>query len=107
MVDYEVSDHALEALVAYALEGLEGLRPFAPPQVLKRQRPVRLERTGEGLVVEVWVAVDYGQVIPELAEKAQRAVAEALYLATGERVKAVNLTVAQVQDPRGGHAQAG
>jgi hypothetical protein len=31
-------------------------------------------------------------------------VAEALYLATGERVKAVNLTVAQVEYPKEAHA---
>ncbi|TBH21895.1 Asp23/Gls24 family envelope stress response protein [Thermus thermamylovorans] len=111
-VDYEISDQALEGLVLHALEGVEGARPLeALPrslgEVFRRVRPVKVERSPEGFAVDLVLAVDYGVAIPELARTVQKAVAEALFLATGERVRAVNVTVAQVEYPRGGHAQAG
>ncbi|APD08411.1 MULTISPECIES: Asp23/Gls24 family envelope stress response protein [Thermus] len=109
MVDYEISDHALEALVLHALEGLEGVRPLeAAPrslgEVFRRAKPVKVERTPEGLSVDLVLSVDYGLAIPELAPRVQKAVAEALFLATGEAVKAVNLTVAQVEYRKEVHA---
>lgn len=109
MVDYEISDHALEGLVLHALSGLEGVRllemaPRSLGEVFRRMKPVRVERSPEGLSVDLVVSVDYGMVIPELAQEVQKAVAEALYLATGEKVRAVNLTVAQVEYRKEAHA---
>ncbi|MGC8876233.1 Asp23/Gls24 family envelope stress response protein [Thermus sp.] len=109
MVDYEISDHALEGLVVHALSGLRGVRLLeAPPrslgEVFRRMRPVKVERSPEGLSVELVLSVDYGLSIPEVAREAQRAVAESLFLATGEKVKAVNVNVAQVAYPPEGHA---
>ncbi len=54
--------------------------------------------------MEVLLSVDYGVVIPEAARGVQKAVAESLFLATGEKVKAVNVTVAQVVYRPEGHA---
>ncbi|WP_038046242.1 Asp23/Gls24 family envelope stress response protein [Thermus caliditerrae] len=112
MVDYEISDHALEGLVAHALEGLEGVRlletaPRSLGEVFRRMKPVKVERSPEGLSVDLVLSVDYGVVIPELAQAVQKAVAEALFVATGEKVRAVNLTVAQVEYRKEAHAQAG
>lgn len=109
MVDYEISDHALEGLVAHALSGFQGARLLeAPPrslgEVFRRMKPVKVERSPEGLSVEVVLSVDYGVAVPEVAREVQKAVAEALYLATGEKVKAVNVTVAQVVYRPEGHA---
>ncbi|WP_448566009.1 Asp23/Gls24 family envelope stress response protein [Thermus sp.] len=109
MVDYEISDHALEGLVAHALEGLEGVRPLevAPRslgEVFRRMKPIKVERLPEGLSVDLVLSVNYGVAIPELAKEVQKAVAEALFVATGEKVKAVNITVAQVEYRPEGHA---
>jgi uncharacterized alkaline shock family protein YloU len=109
MVDYEISDHALEGLVAHALEGLEGVRPLevAPRslgEVFRRMKPIKVERHPEGLSVDLVLSVNFGVAIPELAKEVQKAVAEALFVATGEKVKAVNVTVAQVEYRPGGHA---
>ncbi|KGQ21423.1 Asp23/Gls24 family envelope stress response protein [Thermus filiformis] len=102
MVDYEITEGALGAIVTQALEGLEGVRLVSPGaktlgELFKRAKPVRVEREPDGLVVDLVLSVDYGRPIPALAQEVQRAVAEALFVATGEKVKAVNLTVAQVE----------
>lgn len=109
MVDYEISDQALEGLVAHALSDLEGLRLLETPprslgEVFRRTRPVKVERTPEGFTVDVVLSVDFGVSIPEVAQAVQKAVAEALFLATGERVQAVNITVAQVEYRKEAHA---
>jgi uncharacterized alkaline shock family protein YloU len=109
MVDYEISDQALESLVAHALEGLEGVRlleaaPRSLGEVFRRTKPVKVERLPDGLSVDLVLSVNFGVAIPELAKEVQKTVAEALFVATGERVKVVNLTVAQVEYRPGGHA---
>ena len=78
-MDYEISEQALEAVVLCA---------------------------PEGLVVDLLLAVPYGVAIPELAARVQQEVDEALFLATGRRARAVNVTVGQVV-PKEDHAQAG
>ncbi len=87
--------------MVHALSGLQGVRLLeAPPrslgEVFRRMKPVKVERSPEGLSVELVLSVDYGLSIPEVAREVQKAVAESLFLATGEKVRAVNLTVAQV-----------
>ncbi|MGQ9511364.1 MAG: Asp23/Gls24 family envelope stress response protein [Thermaceae bacterium] len=105
-VDYEITEGALSA----ALLSLEGVRLLQVGkglgELFKRARPVRVEREPEGLVVDLILSVDYSQPIPALAQEVQKAVAEALFVATGEKVKAVNLTVAQVEyrTPSDNHA---
>lgn len=93
-MDYEISEQALEAV------------PRSLADVFRRGRPVRLESTPEGLVVDLLLAVPYGVAIPELAARVQQEVDEALFLATGRRARAVNVTVGQVV-PEEDHAQAG
>ena len=93
-MDYEISEQALEAV------------PRSLADVFRRGRPVRLESTPEGLVVDLLLAVPYGVAIPELAARVQQEVDEALFLATGRRARAVNVTVGQVV-PKEDHAQAG
>ena len=110
-MDYEISEQALEAVVLCALKGIEGVRaleavPRPLADVFRRGRPVRLESTPEGLVVDLLLAVPYGVAIPELAARVQQEVDEALFLATGRRARAVNVTVGQVV-PKEDHAQAG
>lgn len=109
MVEYEISDHALEGLVAHALSDLEGVRlletaPRSLGEVFRRTKPIKVERAPEGFTVDLVLSVDYGVSIPEVAQVVQKAVAEALFLATGEKVQAVNLTVAQVEYRKEAHA---
>ncbi len=111
-MEYEITDQALEAIVARAVQGVKGVRiletlPRGLAEVFRRARPIRVERTPEGLSVEVYLAVEYGQPIPRLAQALREEVAQALHLFTGERVKAVNLTVAQVEWPKEAHAAQG
>ncbi|WP_337870895.1 Asp23/Gls24 family envelope stress response protein [Meiothermus sp.] len=104
MVDYDLSESALISLVVLALEGQKGLRLAQPGtrsvgDVLsgRRSRPVRLEREGDNLVVDLNVSVDYGKPIMEAAKEAQKTVAEALMASTGLKVKVVNVTVVAVE----------
>ena len=60
MVDYDLSESALVSLVTLALEGQKGLRLAQPGtrsvgDVLagRRSRPVRLEREGDNLMVDI------------------------------------------------------
>ncbi|RIH84428.1 Asp23 family, cell envelope-related function [Meiothermus luteus] len=103
MVDYDLSESALVSLVALALEEQKGIR-LAPGgarsvgEVLSRRtRPVRIEREGDTLTVDLNLSVDYGRSLIEAAKEAQRAVAEAVTAATGLKVKAVNVTVVAVE----------
>ncbi len=104
MVDYDLSESALVSLIMLALEGQKGLRLAQPGarsvgDVLsgRRSRPVRLEREGDNLMVDLNVSVDYGKSIMEAAKEAQKTVAEALAASTGLKVKVVNVTVVSVE----------
>ncbi len=110
MVDYDLSEAALVSLVTLASEGQKGLR-LTPAgsrgvgEVLsgRRSRPVRIEREGDTLVVDLSVSVNYGKSVIEAAREAQRTVGDVLAASTGLRVKAVNVTVVAVeyQEPHG------
>lgn len=104
MVDYDLSESALVSLVTLALENQSGLRlaqtgARSVGDVLsgRRTRPVRIEREGDNLVIELNVSVDYGKAIQELAKDTQKDVAEVMGASTGLKVKAVNITVVSVE----------
>lgn len=104
MVDYDLSESALVSLVVLALEGQKGLRlaqagTRSVGDMLsgRRSRPVRLEREGDSLTVDLNVSVDYGKPIMEAAKEAQKTVTEALMASTGLKVKVVNVTVVSVE----------
>jgi uncharacterized alkaline shock family protein YloU len=104
MVDYDLSESALVSLVVLALEGQKGLKLALPGarsvgDVLsgRRLRPVRLERDGDQLLVDISLSVEYGRPVREVAKEAQRTVAEVLAATTGLKVKAVNVTVVAVE----------
>ncbi len=104
MVDYDLSDSALVGIVSLALENQEGLRLVqagtrSVGDVLsgRRGRPVRIEREGENLTVDLVVNVDFGRPIAELAAQTQRTVADTLLASTGLKVRAVHITVVGVE----------
>jgi uncharacterized alkaline shock family protein YloU len=104
MVDYDLSESALISLVTLALEGQPSLR-LAPTNsrsmgdVLsgRRTRPVRLEREGDSLTVDLNISIDFGKPAHEMAQSVQKMVAEVLTTATGLKIKAVNVSVVSVE----------
>ena len=54
---------------------------------------IRVEMDGEGIVVNLFILVRYGNAISEVAKKAQKAVHAALEGMTGFKVAAVNVHV--------------
>lgn len=104
MIDYDLSESALVSLVTLALEGQKGLhlaqaggRSVGEVLSGRRSRPVRIEREGDTLVIDLNVSVDYGRSVIESAKEAQRTVGEVLTASTGLKVKAVNVTVVAVE----------
>ncbi len=62
----------------------------------KGTRGVRIDMTGTALVLDVYLTVQYGHPIPEVAENAQKAVISAVEAMTGCPVGAVNIHVGGV-----------
>jgi len=62
----------------------------------KGLRGVRIDMTGAALVLDVYLTVQYGHPIPEVAENTQKAVASAVEAMTGCPVGTVNVHVGGV-----------
>ncbi|MBQ9331123.1 MAG: Asp23/Gls24 family envelope stress response protein [Oscillibacter sp.] len=63
----------------------------------KGVRGVKIDMTGSALVLDLYLTVEYGQPIPEVAENAQKAVSAAVEAMTGCPVEAVNIHVGGVK----------
>lgn len=59
----------------------------------KGAKGVRIDMTGAALTMDLYLTVEYGHPIPEVAENAQKAVASAVEAMTGCAVEAVNIHV--------------
>ena len=57
---------------------------------------VKIDMTGTALVLDLYLTVQYGHAIPEVAENAQKAVASAVEAMTGCPVGTVNIHVGGV-----------
>lgn len=57
---------------------------------------VKIDMTGAALVLDLYLTVQYGHPIPEVAENAQKAVISAIEAMTGCTVEAVNIHVGGV-----------
>lgn len=62
----------------------------------KGTRGVKIDMTGAALALDLYVTVEYGHPIPEVAENAQKAIASAVEAMTGCSVEAVNIHVGGV-----------
>ena len=62
----------------------------------KGAKGVKIDVTGAALVLDLYLTVQYGQPIPEVAENAQKAVSSAVEAMTGCPVEAVNIHVGGV-----------
>lgn len=62
----------------------------------KGTRGVKIDMTGDALKLDLYVMVQYGVSIPEVAENAQKAVISSMEAMTGCGVEAVNIHVGGV-----------
>ena len=65
----------------------------------KGAKGVKIDMTGTTLALDLYLTVQYGHAIPEVAENAQKAVASAVEAMTGCTVGAVNIHVGGVTLP--------
>lgn len=59
-------------------------------------RGVKIDMTGAALVLDIYLTIQYGHAIPEVAENAQKAVISAVEAMTGCSVGTVNIHVGGV-----------
>ncbi|WP_298029780.1 Asp23/Gls24 family envelope stress response protein [uncultured Dysosmobacter sp.] len=62
----------------------------------KSIKGVKIDMTGAAMVLDLYLTVEYGHPIPEVAENAQKAVSSAVEAMTGCPVEAVNIHVGGV-----------
>ena len=62
----------------------------------KGTKGVKIDMTGTALALDLYLTVEYGHAIPEVAENAQKAVISAVEAMTGCSVGAVNIHVGGV-----------
>ena len=62
----------------------------------KGAKGVKIDMSNDALVLDLYLMVQYGHAIPEVAENAQKAVASAVEAMTGCSVSAVNIHVGGV-----------
>ena len=62
----------------------------------KGAKGVKIDMSGDALVLDLYLTVQYGHPIPEVAENAQKSVASAIEAMTGCAVSAVNIHVGGV-----------
>ena len=92
-----ISQDVLASIAAGAVaevEGISGMMNLAAKK--SNARGVRLSVDNDGAAVDLFVMIRYGYAIPEVAEKIQAAVANAIESMTGFAVKAVNVHVGGV-----------
>ncbi len=103
----ELGSDVLFGIAQLALEKIDGVRPLAPaPRVGefltgRRAKGIRIDRDGERVDVSLNLTVRYGLEIPEVAERARKAVREAIGSMTGLQVRSVRIRVVgvDVHDP--------
>ena len=62
----------------------------------KGVKSVKIDMSGAALKLDLYLTVQYGNAIPEVAENAQKAVAAAIEAMTGCAVEAVNIHVSGI-----------
>lgn len=62
----------------------------------KSAKGVKIDMTGTALAMDIYLTVEYGHAIPEVAENVQKAVASAVEAMTGCQVGVVNVHVGGV-----------
>ena len=93
-----VATEAVAALVADAIGEVEGVGAMSQNMAeqlsgKKAVRGVRVEEAEQQIVIDVYLMVRYGYAIPEVAQKVQESVMNAVGGMTGFEIKEVNVHV--------------
>lgn len=97
-----IAEEVVAAIAIGAAKETDGVHALAPanalPDFMKKaaSRGVRVTAEEEGLVVDLFIVVDYGVVIPDVAAKVQAAVTSGVEGMTGCGVGRVNVHVVGV-----------
>lgn len=83
---------ALAIVAAGEVEGVKYLKDQKPKKLSKKaKKHIKLSYNGNKLVIDVYIIVKYGFVIPKVASKVQDNVLEAVESMSGINVEAVNV----------------
>ena len=97
-----IAEDVVSAIAIGAAKETDGVHALAPanalPDFMKKaaSRGVRVTAEEDGLVIDLFLVVDYGVVIPDVAAKVQNAVSASVEAMTGCGVSCVNVHVAGV-----------
>ena len=101
-----ISEEVIAAIAVREVEGVSGMMTSMGNSVTdlvnnrknaqKGAKGVKIDMTGTALVLDLYLTVQYGHAIPEVAENAQKAVASAVEAMTGCPVGTVNIHVGGV-----------
>ena len=103
-----ISEEVIAAIAVGAVRDVEGISGMMTgmggsvselvnkKNAVKGLKGVKIDMTGDTLTLDLYVTVQYGSAIPEVAENAQKAVASAVEAMTGCPVGAVNIHVGGV-----------
>lgn len=103
-----ISEEVIAAIAVGAVRDVEGISGMMTgmggsvselvnkKNAVKGLKGVKIDMTGDTLTLDLYVTVQYGAAIPEVAENAQKAVISAVEAMTGCSVSAVNIHVGGV-----------
>ena len=92
-----ISEEVIAAIAVGAVREVEGVSGMMTSKnAQKGAKGVKIDMTGTALVLDLYLTVQYGHAIPEVAENAQKAVASAVEAMTGCPVGTVNIHVGGV-----------
>lgn len=104
-----ISEEVIAAIAVGAIRDVEGVSGMMTSlggsvtdlvnnrkNALKGAKSVKIDLSGEALSLDLYLTVQYGHPIPEVAENAQKAVIAAIEAMTGCPVGAVNIHVSGV-----------
>ncbi len=106
-LNLDISRDVLFGIAQLALDKVEGISPNTPPvrmgEILtgRRAKGISVEQEDGAVNISLTVRVQYGQIIPELAKSAQKAIRDAISSMTGINVHTVDVTVVAIDLPEG------
>ena len=108
-VSINISEEVIAAIAVGAVREVEGVSGMMTgmggsvtdlvnnrKNAQKGTKGVKIDMTGTALTLDLYLTVEYGHAIPEVAENAQKAVASAVEAMTGCPVGTVNIHVGGV-----------
>ena len=95
--DLNISANVIETILARTVEGIDGVMSLS--KKTRKQAPLNVENTEEGVIVDVHIIVVYGEKIAEIAANVRAAVALTIEEQVGVPVVAVNVFVEDIVFP--------